>query len=80
MTFAFTQIRNFLLLLFLLLLLLRPPPLKSQSEGPNSTLETDIWPQGWDMGLKTGIWASRLEFKGGGEEGEGEGRENSPHV
>ena len=35
-------------------------------------LEARIWalglgfgPQDWDMGLKTGIWASRLGFEGG---------------
>ena len=39
-------------------------------------------PQDWDLGLETGIWASRLGFEGGyggGEEGGGEG-ENSPYV
>ena len=40
MTYAFTHMGNFLLLL--LLLLLRPPPLKSQSQGPNSSLEDQI--------------------------------------
>ena len=38
MTYAFTHMGDFLLLL-LLLLLLRPSPLKSQSRGPNSSLE-----------------------------------------
>ena len=39
MSYAFTHMGNFLLLL---LLLLRPPPLKSQSQGPNPSLEAQI--------------------------------------
>ena len=38
-------------------------------------LEARIWalrlgfgPQDWDLGLKTGIWDSRLGFEGGGTE------------
>ena len=38
-------------------------------------------PQDWDLGLKTGIWASRLGFEGGGDVGgEGEEGENPPYV
>ena len=46
-------------------------------------------PQDWDLGLKAGIWASRLRYEPGGwgeggyEEGEGEGGgggENSPYI
>ena len=42
MTYAFTHMGNFLLLLLLLLLLPLRPPLKSQSRGPNSSLEAQI--------------------------------------
>ena len=39
-------------------------------------------PQGWDLGLKASIWASRLGYelrRGGGTDGEGgEGGEISP--
>ena len=40
----------------------------------------------WDLGLKTGIWALRLRFEGGGdgeeeeEEGGEGGRESFPYV
>ena len=56
MTYAFTHMGDFLLLLFLLL---RPSPLKSQSRGPNSSLEAQIpvlrpksQPQGPNPSLK----------------------------
>ena len=35
----------------------------------------DFEPQGWDLGLKAGIWASRL----GSEERDGGEGENSPY-
>ena len=45
------------------------------------TSRLSFGPQGWDLGLKAGIWALRLgsesEGGGGGEGGEGE---NSPYV
>ena len=34
-------------------------------------------PQDWDLGLETGIWASRLEFEGGGTE---KMEEKIPHM
>ena len=38
-------------------------------------------PQDWDLGLKTGIWASRLGFVGGGmEEEEDKEKEKIPHM
>ena len=39
-------------------------------------------PQDWDLGLETGIWASRLGFEGGGteEEEEEEEEEKIPHM
>ena len=39
-------------------------------------------PQDWDLGLETGIWASRLGFEGGGteEEEEEEEVEKIPHM
>ena len=40
--------------------------------------------QDWNLGLETGIWASRLGFEGGGteeeEEGEEEEKEKIPHM
>ena len=107
MTYAFTHMGNFLLLLLLLLLLRTPPPSKpsleaqipvlrpkSHPQGPNSNPKAQI-PVSRDLGLKTGIWASRLGYgppgwdmgleaggRGegcGGGEGGG-GGENSPYV
>ena len=71
MTYAFTHIGDFLLLLLHHIL---PSPLKSQSQGLNSSLEAKIpvsrlgfGPQAWDLGLETEIWASRLGFEGEGQ-------------
>ena len=36
---------------------------------------------GWDLGLKAGIWASRLEFEGGTEKKEKKEKEEKiPHM
>ena len=40
-------------------------------------------PQDWDLGLETGIWASRLGFEGGGTEEKKkmeEEKEKIPHM
>ena len=37
-------------------------------------------PRDWDLGLETGIWASRLEFEGGETEEEEEEKEKIPHM
>ena len=95
MTYAFTHMGNFLLLLLLLrtpfpqpsgpYLSLEPhipaSKPKSQSWGPNP-LRQEFWPWSRDLGLKSGIWASRLGLgliygPGGWGEGgyEGEGGE-----
>ena len=43
-------------------------------------LRQGFLPQDWDLGLETGIWASRLGFEGGGtkKEKEKEEKEKSP--
>ena len=52
-------------------------------EARIGALRLGFGPRDWDLGLETGIWASRLGFEGGrdvegeGEEGEGE---NPPYV
>jgi len=38
-------------------------------------LRLEFGSQDWDLGLKTGIWASRLGFEGGGMEEEKEEEE-----
>ena len=57
---------------------LRP---KSHLRGPNPSLE-GFGPQDWDLGLKAGIWASRLRYGpegwGRGDGGGGGEGENSP--
>ena len=54
------------------------------------SLDARIWafwigfgPRDWDLGLETGIWASRLGFEGGGteeEEEEKKEKEKIPHM
>ena len=44
------------------------------------TLRLRFWPQDWDLGLKTGIWDSRLGFEGGGTEEKKEEEEKIPHM
>ena len=43
------------------------------------SLEAD-GPQDWDLGLETGIWASRLGFEGGGTKKEGEEKEEEEKI
>ena len=44
-------------------------------------LKIGIWASGWNLGLETGIWASRLGFEGGGtEEEEEKEKEKIPHM
>ena len=46
-------------------------------------LRLRFWPQDWDLGLETGIWASRLGFEGGGteeEEKKEKEEEKFPHM
>ena len=61
------------------------PALRSKSQPRIWALRLGFGPQDRDLGLETGIWASRLGFEGGdvggeGGEGEGEGGENPPYV
>jgi len=39
-----------------------------------------FWPFDWDMGLKAGIWASRLGFEGGTEKKEKKEGKKIPHM
>ena len=59
----------------------------SQSRGPNPSLMAQFlaWrlrfgPRGWDSGLETGIWASRLGFEGGTKKKKEEEEEKIPHM
>ena len=74
--------------LLLVCLSIRSSEHPPQLWGSNPSLEAQIpalrlksQPRGWDLGLETGIWASRLGFEGEGmEEEEEEEKEKIPHM